>query len=121
MTAVRLLVRDVPRALEMYVGRLGFSEVENWGGAFAIVARDGVRLWLSGPQTSAARPLADGAHPEPGAWNRVVVQTPDLAALLASLRHAGVRVRNEPTPGPGGMQALIEDGVGNLVELFQPG
>ena len=43
------------------------------GPAFAIVARDGLELWVSGPQTSAAQAMPDGRAPEPGGWNRLVL------------------------------------------------
>ncbi len=118
MTVVRLLVEDIDRALSFYTGLLGFTLTERWGPPFAMIERDGVTVWLSGPGTSAMRPLADGSQPTPGGWNRIAVLVDDLDGLLATLREAGVKVRNEPISGPGGSQALVEDGVGNIVELF---
>ncbi|MBX3118895.1 MAG: VOC family protein [Fimbriimonadaceae bacterium] len=118
MTAFRCLVTDVDDALKFYVDLLGFQLVERWGPPFAMIERDGVTVWISGPGTSAARPLADGAQPEPGGWNRLVIETDDLDALIAKLRGAGVALRSDPISGPGGTQVLVEDGVGNLVELF---
>ncbi|MBI3998659.1 MAG: hypothetical protein HY355_06460 [Armatimonadetes bacterium] len=44
----------------------------------------------------------------------------DLAATVAALKAAGVSFRNEIISGPGGKQVLLEDGVGNVVELFEP-
>ncbi|MGH2374195.1 MAG: VOC family protein, partial [bacterium] len=67
--------------------------------AFAYIPRDDVTLWLSGPQSSAARPMPDGRRPEPGGWNRF---------------------RNEIVVGPGGKQILAEDPDGNPVEFFEP-
>lgn len=119
MPSVRYLVTDVESALRFYRDQLGFTVAQQWGPAFAMVERDGQMLWLSGPQTSAAKPMPDGRKPEPGGWNRVVVEVDDLAATVEKLKAAGVRFRNEIITGPGGSQILAEDGVGNVVELFE--
>ena len=119
MANVRLLVSDTERAKAFYVDLLGFTLVEQWGPAFAIVENEGLELWLSGPSTSAAQALADGSQPEPGGWNRIVIGVADLESKLKELTSRGVVVRSEPISGPGGQQALIEDGVGNLVEIFE--
>ncbi len=42
--------------------------------AFARVSNNDLTLWLAGPQSSAARPMPDGRCPEPGGWNRFVVE-----------------------------------------------
>lgn len=120
MPAVRYLVADIEQALAFYRDLLGFEVVQQWGDAFAEVERSGLSLWLSGPQTSAARPMPDGRTPGPGGWNRIVVDVDDLAALVARLAAAGVSFRNEIVEGPGGRQILAEDGQGNVVELFEP-
>ena len=57
MATIRYLVNDVDEALNFYVQRLGFEERERWGSVFAMVDRGDLTLWLSGPQTSAARPM----------------------------------------------------------------
>jgi catechol 2,3-dioxygenase-like lactoylglutathione lyase family enzyme len=119
MAAFRLLVGDVERALRFYRDLLGFEVVEQWGPAIAILSYDGAQVWLSGPQTSAAQPMPDGTKPVPGGWNRIVVQVPDLEAEVGRLQAAGARFRNEVITGPGGKQVLVEDGEGNVVELFQ--
>lgn len=72
------------------------------GPAFAIVTKGDLSLWLSGPQTSAARPMPDGRQPEPGDWNRLVIEVADLPALVSRMKTAGVRFRNEIISGPGG-------------------
>jgi len=99
---------------------LGFTLEEQMGAAFAIVTRDDLSLWLSGPQTSAARPMLDGRQPEAGGWNRFVVSVENIESLVASMKLAGVQFRNEIVSGPGGRQILAEDPSGNPVELFQP-
>ena len=88
--------------------------------AFADIARDGLRLLLSGPASSAGRPMPDGRVPEPGGWNRIHFVVDDLDAEVARLRAAGVTFRNDVVTGPGGCQILIEDPAGNPIELFQP-
>jgi catechol 2,3-dioxygenase-like lactoylglutathione lyase family enzyme len=119
MAVVRYLVNDVDAALPFYA-LLGFALEARWGPAFAIVKRTDLLLWLSGPGTSAARPLPDGSRPAPGGWNRLVVECTDLAQTMVPLRAAGVRFRGEPIAGPGGKQVVVDDPSGNPVELFQP-
>jgi len=118
--ATRYLVRDVPESLIFYVDTLGFEVVEQWGPAFAIVRYREDELWLSGPGTSAARAMPDGSLPEPGGWNRIVLEVEDLAPLAARLQELGVRFSGDLVTGPGGSQVLIEDPSGNRIELFQP-
>ena len=116
--AVRYFVSDVERSIEFYQG-LGFTLKENMG-PIAMMDFDGTEFWLSNPQTSAARPMPDGRKPEPGGWNRIVVQVEDIQAKVAELRERGTRFRNDVITGPGGSQVLIEDPDGNPIELFQP-
>jgi catechol 2,3-dioxygenase-like lactoylglutathione lyase family enzyme len=90
------------------------------GPSFAIVERDGLAVWVSGPQTSAAQPMPDGRVPKPGGWNRLVIEIDDVPAEVARLRAAGVVFRNEPLTGPGGTQVVLDDPSGNPIELFSP-
>ena len=102
------------------MNRLGFELAQRLGPPIAIIRRDDLMLWLSGPGTSAARPMPDGAQPAPGGWNRLVLEVDDLDARASALRTAGVRLRGDIVSGPGGRQLLIEDPSGNPVELFTP-
>lgn len=120
MAEVRYLVADVDAAVEFYTTHLGFQVKQRMGAAFASVSKGDLTLWLSGPQSSAARDMPDGSHPQPGGWNRVVIQVEDLAAVVHTLKQAGLRFRNEIVSGPGGKQILVEDLAGNPVELFEP-
>ena len=120
MATIRYLVHDVDAALEFYTTWLGFELTERWGPPFAIVSKGDLQLWLSGPQTSAAKPMPDGRQPEPGGWNRLVIEVVDLETLVADLKAAGMKFRNEIIEGPGGKQILAEDPAGNPLELFQP-
>ena len=120
MAVVRYLVHDVDAAVDFYVTKLGFTLTQRMGPAFAIVGRDDLALWVSGPRTSAAQSMPDGRTPQPGGWNRLVIEVADLEALVAELRASGSTFRNDPVRGPGGTQILVEDPSGNPVELFQP-
>ena len=117
---VRYMVDDVEAALAFYTEHLGFEPRMSAAPAFADVTRGNLRLLLSGPGSSAGRPMADGTKPGPGGWNRIHLIVTDLDAEVARLRDAGVRFRNEVVVGPGGSQILLEDPSGNFVELFQP-
>jgi catechol 2,3-dioxygenase-like lactoylglutathione lyase family enzyme len=120
MAVVRYLVDDVDAAVAFYTDNLGFTLQQQMGPAFAIVSRDDLSLWLSGPQSSAARAMPDGRRPEPGGWNRLVVEVDDLEKRVEDLKQIGLSFRNEVVTGPGGKQILLEDPAGNVVELFQP-
>ena len=118
--SVRYMIDDVPEAVKFYTTVLGFTLEHDASPAFAAVARDGVRLLLSGEGSSGKRPLADGRLQVPGGWNRIHLQVRDLEAEVARLRIAGVPFRtNDIVTGPGGAQVLIEDPSGNPIELFQ--
>ncbi|MEO5322083.1 VOC family protein [Mesorhizobium sp. CC13] len=117
---VRYMVDDVQAAVEWYTKHLGFSPLTNFAPAFADVKRGALRLLLSGPTSSAGRPMPDGDRPGPGGWNRIHLIVDDLNAEVERLRTAGVTFRNDVVSGPGGQQILLVDPSGNLVELFQP-
>jgi catechol 2,3-dioxygenase-like lactoylglutathione lyase family enzyme len=117
---VRYLVDDVEAAIAFYTTHLGFTVRSNAAPAFADVVAGNLRLLLSGPASSAGRPMPDGERPAAGGWNRIHLVVSDLEAEVARLRAAGVPFRNDIVRGPGGSQILIQDPAGNLVELFQP-
>ena len=119
MATVRYLVKDVERAASFYVGRLGFVVEQEMLPAFARIRRDDLTLWLAGPTSSAARPMPDGGRPEPGGWNRFVIEVDDLAAVVEALGADGAVFRNDVVSGPGGKQILVEDPEGNPIELFE--
>jgi catechol 2,3-dioxygenase-like lactoylglutathione lyase family enzyme len=119
MAVIRYLVSDVDVGVEFYTNILGFELVEKWGPPFAMVKRGDLTLWLSGPGSSASRPLPDGSKPLPGGWNRLVLETDDLASLVAKLTHSGAHFRSEIVLGPGGKQVLVNDPSGNPIELFE--
>jgi len=117
---VRYMVEDVDAAVAWYTKHLGFALLSSAAPAFADVKRGPLRLLLSGPKSSAGRPMPDGERPKPGGWNRIHLIVDDLDAEVARLHAAGVQFRNEIVTGPGGSQILLQDPSGNFVELFQP-
>jgi catechol 2,3-dioxygenase-like lactoylglutathione lyase family enzyme len=118
---VRYMVDDVDEAVTFYTTLLGFEVLSSAAPAFADVRRGNLRLLLAGPTSSAGRPMADGAKPGPGGWNRIHFIVDDLGAEVDRLRNAGARFRNDVVTGPGGQQILLQDPSDNIVELFQPG
>ena len=118
---VRYQVRDVSRSIDFYTKQLGFKLDLQHLPAFAQVSLGNLKLILSGPGTSGARPMPDGRQQEPGGWNRVLLEVKDLAEGIETLKRAGLRFRNQMEVGPGGKQVQIEDPDGNPIELFEPG
>ena len=120
LVSVRYMVDDVESAVDFYTTHFGFTVRSNAAPAFADGVRGNLRLLLSGPTSSAERPMPDGRTPEPGGWNRIHLIVEDIGAEIERLRAAGVNFRNEIVSGPGGQQILAEDPAGNPIELFQP-
>ena len=118
--SVRYMVDDVDKAIEFYTDMLGFEVLSSAAPAFADVQRGNLRVLLSGPKSSAGRPMSDGAKPGPGGWNRIHFIVDDIDAEIARLREAGARFRNDVVEGPGGRQILLQDPSDNIIELFQP-
>jgi len=120
MATVRYMVTDVERSIAFYTRALGFKLDQSMAPAFARVSHNDLTLWLAGPTSSAARPMPDGRVPQPGGWNRFVVEVEDLVSRVAEMKQAGLSFRNELVVGPGVKQVLLEDPDGNVVELFEP-
>jgi catechol 2,3-dioxygenase-like lactoylglutathione lyase family enzyme len=117
---VRYMVDDVEKAVDFYTTHLGFTLRTSAVPAFADVIRGNLRLLLSGPKSSAGRPMPDGTQPGPGGWNRIHLIVDDIAAEVERLGATGLSFRNDIVSGPGGHQVLLADPSGNFVELFQP-
>jgi catechol 2,3-dioxygenase-like lactoylglutathione lyase family enzyme len=120
LVSVRYIVTDVEAAIDFYTRHFGFTLLSSAAPAFADVVRGRLRLLLSGPASSAGRPMPDGRTPEPGGWNRIHLVVADIAGEVERLRAAGLVFRNDIVSGPGGQQILLEDPAGNPIELFQP-
>jgi catechol 2,3-dioxygenase-like lactoylglutathione lyase family enzyme len=120
LVSVRYLVDDVDVAVDFYTEHFGFAVLSSAAPAFADVVRGRLRLLLSGPASSAGRPMPDGRRPEPGGWNRIHLIVEDITHEVDRLRAAGLAFRNDIVSGPGGRQILLDDPFGNPIELFQP-
>jgi catechol 2,3-dioxygenase-like lactoylglutathione lyase family enzyme len=120
LVSVRYMVDDVQDSIDFYTKHLGFEVRMSAAPAFADVIRGNLRLLLSGPTSSAGRPMTDGEKPGPGGWNRIHFVVDDLDAEVTRLTEAGLPFRNEMVKGPGGSQILLLDPSGNVIELFQP-
>ena len=118
---VRYIVDDVDAALPFYCDQLGFELVMRPAPPFALLSRGDLRLALSAPggQGGGGQTLSDGRRPEPGGWNRVVLDVSDLASAVERLEAAGVPMRSEIVVGVAGDQVIVDDPSGNPVELFQ--
>ncbi|MGD9704419.1 MAG: VOC family protein [Acidimicrobiia bacterium] len=118
--SVRYMVDDVEKSIAFYTELLGFDLLTSASPAFADVKRGKLRLLLSGPKSSAGRPMPDGTSPGPGGWNRIHLIVDDIDTEVGRLRDLGASFRNDVVEGPGGKQILLQDPSGNVVELFQP-
>lgn len=120
--SVRYIVDDVDEAIDFYCNRLGFAEQMHPAPTFAMLNRGELRLVLSAPsgQGGGGQALPDGTRPEPGGWNRFMLEVDDLDDTVAALQQAGVRLRSPVIEGVGGRQVIVEDPSGNPVELFSP-
>ncbi|HEX6244728.1 MAG TPA: VOC family protein [Polyangiales bacterium] len=116
--SVRYQVSAVDRSIAFYTEQLGFT-LEQKTGPFAAVRCGALRLILSGPGTSGARPMPDGRRQEPGGWNRILLYVDDLERESRRLEQQGVTFRNQVEVGPGGSQIMIEDPDGNPIELHE--
>ena len=117
---VRYMVDDVEAAVAFYTTHFGFTLRSSAAPAFADIVRGNLRLLLSGPASSAGRPMPNGQRPSPGGWNRIEFVVDDIEAEIKRLRARDVKFRNDVVTGPGGSQILLEDPSGNPIELFQP-
>ena len=119
---VRYIVNDLDPAVTFYTTYLGFQIEREVKPNFAMLSRGNLELVLSTPfgPGGAAKPMPDGRHPEPGGWNRIIINVDDLSAEVARLRKAQLRFRNDIVKGPGGSEIILDDPSGNPVELFQP-
>ena len=117
MASVRYIVTDVDGSLEFYRDQLGF-EVEMYNpGKFAALVRDDLTLYLSAPGAGSGGTA--GGSPEPGGWNRFMLVTDDINALVGQLSNAGAKFKGEISEAGAGRARLLKDPSGNLIELFE--
>jgi catechol 2,3-dioxygenase-like lactoylglutathione lyase family enzyme len=117
MASVRYIVSDVEAALGFYRDNLDFRVDMHTPGKFAALVRDDLTLYLSAPGAGSGGQA--GGDPKPGGWNRFMVVTKELDALIDRLRKAGATFRGDISAGGAGRAILVEDPSGNVVELFE--
>jgi catechol 2,3-dioxygenase-like lactoylglutathione lyase family enzyme len=118
---VRYFVRDMDAAVAFYRQHLGFEVELRTTPTFAMLYRGDLRLLLSVPgRYPGGHALTDGTLPEPGGWNRILIQVEDLDATIQSLLDADVRFIDAVPGGVAVRQVLLEDPSGNPIELFEP-
>ncbi len=117
MASVRYIVADVDKAVAFYRDDLDFRVDKHNPGMFAALLRDDLTLYLSAPGAGSGGQA--GGHPEPGGWNRFMLVTGELDALIARLRESGAGFRGGISDGGAGRAILLEDPSGNFIELFE--
>jgi catechol 2,3-dioxygenase-like lactoylglutathione lyase family enzyme len=117
MASVRYIVADVDAAVGFYRDTLDFKLDMHNPGKFAALMREDLTLYLSAPGAGSGGQA--GGDPKPGGWNRFMLVTKDLDALIARVRRSGATFRGELSEGGAGRVILIEDPSGNLIELFE--
>jgi len=116
-----LRVRDLPAALDFFVGKLGLRELrrqENQGGRFTLVflgtgaTDDGAEVELT-YNWDQAEPYPTGRF-----FGHLAYQVDDIYATCARLQAAGVDILRPPRDGH---MAFIKSPDGHSVELLQRG
>ena len=98
---VRYMVDDVETAVGFYTTHFGFTVRSNAAPAFADVVRGHLRLLLSGPTSSAGRPMPDGRTPGREAGTASTSSSSDIDAEVERLRAAGADVPQRHRQRPG--------------------
>jgi len=117
MASVRYIVSDVDRSVEFYSDRLDFRIEMHNPGKFAALNRDDLTLYLSAPGAGSGGTA--GGNPEPGGWNRFMLVTDRIDALIERLNDAGAKFKGDISEAGAGRARLLEDPSGNLIELFE--
>ena len=89
IVSVRYMVSDVETAVDFYTKHFGFTVGMNAAPAFADVFRGNLRLLLSGPQSSAGRPMPDGRSRRPAAGTASTSSSMTSRGEVERLRAAG--------------------------------
>ena len=117
MASVRYIVGDVDGSVDFYRDRLDFEVDMHNPGKFAALKHGDLTLYLSAPGAGSGGTA--GGNPHPGGWNRFMLVTDDVDALIGRLERAGATFRGEISEAGAGRARLVEDPSGNLIELFE--
>jgi catechol 2,3-dioxygenase-like lactoylglutathione lyase family enzyme len=120
--SIRYIVDNVDEAIAFYRDLFGFQVDMHPGPGFAALSRGDLRLLFNTPNGpgGASQPMPDGRRPEPGGWNRILLEVDDLDRWVTDLNEAGATLRSDVIEGIGGRQVLVDDPSGNPLELFEP-
>ena len=123
LALLSLLVRDYDEALAFYVGKLGFSLVEDSdmgvGKRWVVVSPGlGGSRFLLAKAADAVQAAMVGGQGGGRVW--LFLHTDDFAGDHARLTAAGVRFLEEPRHEAYGSVAVFEDVYGNRWDLLQP-
>ena len=114
-----MYVHDLDRAVDFYVGKLGFEKradepVDDEGHRWVEVAPEG---------SETAIVLAHGFgswSPEKiGGWSRKIFSVDDMAGTVETLKAKGVEFEQESEESPYGADAQVRDPDGNVFGLLQ--
>jgi catechol 2,3-dioxygenase-like lactoylglutathione lyase family enzyme len=117
MASVRYIVTDVDRAVSFYRDNLDFRVDKHNPNKFAALIREDLTLYLSAPGAGSGGQA--GGDPKAGGWNRFMIVTNELDALITRLRGVNAPFRGDISDGGAGRAILLEDPSGNLIELFE--
>jgi predicted enzyme related to lactoylglutathione lyase len=118
---VRYIVNNVDVAIRFYTECLDFELEMRPAPGFAALKRGNLRLFLNAPGAGGAGQASQsGEQPQPGGWNRFQLVVDDLKSIERKLTDQGATFRTRDVQGNGGLQALLEDPSGNLIELLEP-
>lgn len=111
-----IYVRDVPRALEFYAGKLGFRLIEQFGDGYARLRSP------AGACTIALHQIGEGVTTTASEGIRLYFEVKPLDALCRQLAAAGVAFRQMPKPMPWGWtHAYLDDPDGHEISLYWAG
>jgi catechol 2,3-dioxygenase-like lactoylglutathione lyase family enzyme len=119
---VSLLVADYDEAIAFYVGKLGFSLVEDTdmghGKRWVVVSPGGEGTQFLLARAAGEQAEAIGRQGGGRVW--LFLHTDDFAGDYARMHAAGVRFLEEPRQEAYGMVVVFEDLSGNRWDLMQP-
>ena len=122
LALVSLLVADYDQAIAFYVGKLGFTLVEDTdmggGKRWLVVSPGGAGADILLARATGEQAEAIGRQGGGRVW--LFLHTDDFAGDYARMTSAGVRFLEEPRHEAYGSVAVFEDLHGNRWDLLQP-
>lgn len=111
-----IYVRDVPRAVEFYAGKLGFRVIEQFGEGYARLRSP------AGDTTIALHQLGEDVHSADAPGIRLYFETKQLEGICNKLAAAGVAIKKMPQQMPWGWRhAYLDDPDGHEISLYWAG